>query len=47
MGIDDAIGSETVGALARLDATFILRDLTPGAGSFGGRTGGGVASQEA
>ena len=41
MGIDNGIGSETMGALARLDATLILRDLTRGAGSFGGRTGGG------
>ena len=40
MGTDDAIGSETMGALARLDATLILCDLTREAGSFGGRTGG-------
>ena len=30
MGIDNGIGSETMGAFARLDATLTLRDLTRG-----------------
>ena len=41
MGIGDGIVSEMMGALERLEAILILRDIANGTGSLGGRTGGG------